>query len=165
MPAWNAENKERWTVESFFFSMFLNPLRNPRQCKNELFIGLQLGLCDLLPSCVTPGGSPRATHLGTNYITTCSSPILTQLLLPFCMVITARWAFSSCSANFSVCQYLRNTLVFLKDWTKCRCITSWPTNSKRNYKKASGSWKTQFHGTHWTEEHSNPISPAFHTKD
>ena len=37
-----SKTKERVTIEAFFVNVFLHPLRNPRQCKNKPFIGLQL---------------------------------------------------------------------------------------------------------------------------
>ena len=38
----NIYNIKNNNNRGIFFSVFLHPLRNPRQCKNKPFIGLQL---------------------------------------------------------------------------------------------------------------------------
>ena len=47
MECW--KTKERWTIEAFFFSVFLHPLGNPRQSKNKPFIGLMLVVMWFIP--------------------------------------------------------------------------------------------------------------------
>ena len=53
------KTKERWTIETFFVNVFLLSLRNPRQCKNKPFIGLQLVVMWFIPLVRCPWALPE----------------------------------------------------------------------------------------------------------